>query len=240
MATSPSGSRVSICTGDLTQNAPVGVIANFITPNPNTQDGYLSLLLESGGPEVKEDFEQKASDSMWLKPGEKLTTQCHGQLKCSQLIHCVVPLWKGGRENEKYYVEKVLSNVMKAPTCWGSVLITPLTSAPFNYPTNVFVKLVLDAVVSASNIQVTVYVEEIGHANEFQSALLANNFHIYKELPLEASVVPVVPVKEEGPAAAVATSATPNLDSFITLVNGDLLKQQVSYVHAWVLLYYRG
>ncbi len=226
MATSPSGSRVSICTGDLTQNAPVGVIANFITPNPNTQDGYLSLLLESGGPRVVTDFKEKVSDSMELKPGEKLTTY-HGQLKCSQLIHCIVPLWKDAESDAKkiFYVGKVLKNVIKTPTCWGSVLITPLTSAPFHYPTNVFVKLVLDAVVSASNAQVTVYVEGIGHATEFESAFLNRKFHVYQKVPLES---PLVSAKGKEPVVAtVKAKTTSNLGSFITLINGNLLEQQV-------------
>lgn len=234
-AVSPGGSHVSICTGDLTQNSQVGVIVNFISSNPNTQDGFLGHLLEFGGPEVTENFEQKVSDSMELKPGVKLTT-CQGKLKCSQLVHYVLPPWNNSEsaETKEYFVETTLKKVMNDASHWGSVLITPLTSAPFHYPLNVFVKLVLDAVVSLSmSVQVVVYVEEIAHANEFQSAFLTRDCHVHQKIPLEA---PLTAAKTDGPTPAtipVAAAVTPraktlsNPGSFITLVNGDLLKQQV-------------
>lgn len=231
-AVSPNGMHVSICTGDLTQNAPVGVIVNFILSNPNTQDGCLSHLLEFGGPEVMKDFKQKASDSMELKPGVKLVT-CQGHLKCSQLIHYVLPSWKDSPESDEtkeYFVETILTKVFRSTAHLGSVLITPLTFAPFYYPLNTFVKLVLDAVVSLSiSMQVVVYVEEIGHANEFQSGFITRNFHVHQKVSLDLSLAATKGKSDLATTTASTLKAKTisNLNSFITLVNGSLLDQKV-------------
>ena len=169
--TSPSGSRVSVYTGDFAQNAPVGVIVNFITSDPNTQVGCLKHLLESGGADAMEDFKQKVLQFMELKPGEVFKTR-HGQLNCSQLVHCVLPSWRTAESNaiKEYFLELALYDVMKDAAHSGSILITPLTSAPLHYPVNTFVRLVIDAVThqTCSDLQVSVYVEELHHANEFR------------------------------------------------------------------------
>ena len=235
VSSGPGGSHVSICTGDLTQNAPVGVIVNFILSTPNTQDGFLSHLLESGGPEAMKDFKQQVSDSMELKPGVKLVT-VHGLLKCSQLVHYVLPSWKDGSENDdakKYFVEKSLIEVLTSFARLGSILITPLTLAPFHYPLNTFVKLVLDAVESLSiNVQVVVYVEEIGHSDEFQSAFITRNFHVLQKISLDSQGTSDLATTT---AATLKAKNISNLNSFITLVNGDLLEQQVCAYRAIIL-----
>ncbi len=223
--TSPSGSRVSVYTGDFAQNAPVGVIVNFITSDPNTQVGCLKHLLESGGADAMEDFKQKVSQFMELKPGEVFRTR-HGQLKCSQLVHCVLPSWKNGTEaNKEYFLEEALYEVMKDTAHSGSILITPVTSAPLHYPVNTFVQLVMDAV-THSDLQVSVYVDELHHAKEFQGAFQTRNYQIHQKVPLGS---PLVAAKKEKPAplAASVKTISSNLGNFITIVNGDLLQQQV-------------
>ena len=228
--TSPSGSRVSVYTGDFAQNAPVGVIVNFITSDPNTQVGCLKHLLESGGADAMEDFKRKVLQCMKLKPGKVFRTR-HGQLKCSQLVHCVLPSWRTATEteaNKEYFLEEALYDVMKDTAHTGSILIIPLTSAPLHYPVNTFVRLVMDAAThqTSSNLQVSVYVEEFHHANEFQGAFQTRKYQIHQKVPLGS---PLLAAKKERPsplAASVKTIAS-NLGNFITIVNGDLLQQQV-------------
>ncbi len=223
--TSPSGSRVSVYTGDFAQNAPVGVILNFVTSDPNTQVGCLKHLLESGGAEAMEDFKQKVSQFMELKPGVVFKTR-HGQLKCSQLVHCVLPSSAETDANKEYFLDEALYEVMKDTTHSGSILITPLTSAPLHYPVNTFVRLVMDAVTNHSDLQVSVYVEELQHANEFQGAFQTRNYLIHQKVPLGS---PLLASKKERPAplAASVKTISSNLGNFITIVNGDLLQQQV-------------
>ena len=227
--TSPSGSRVSVYTGDFAQNAPVGVIVNFVTSDPNTQVGCLKHLLESGGAEAMEDFKQKVSQFMELKPGMVFKTR-HGQLKCSQLVHCVLPSWRSAETdaNKEYFLDEALYEVMKDTAHSGSILITPLTSAPLHYPVNTFVRLVMDAVTNqtSSDLQVSVYVEELHHANEFQDAFQTKNYQIHRKVPLGS---PLLAAKRERPAplAASVKTISSNLGNFITIVNGDLLQQQV-------------
>ena len=231
--TSPSGSRVSVYTGDFAQNASVGVIVNFITSDPNTQVGCLKHLLESGGADAMEDFKQKVSQFMELKPGTVFRTR-HGQLKCSQLVHCVLPSWKNTMEtegNKEYFLEEALYEVMKDTAHTGSILITPVTSAPLHYPVNTFVRLAMDAAThqTSSDLQVSVYVEELQHANKFQGAFQTRNYQIHQKVPLGSPLLAAKNTKKEKPAALAASVKTisSNLGDFITIVNGDLLQQQV-------------
>ncbi len=217
--TSPSGSWVSVYTGDFAQNTSVGVIVNFVTSNPNTQVGCLKHLLESGGAEAMEDFKQKVSQFMELKPGMVFKTR-HGQLKCSQLVHCVLPSWRSAETdaNKEYFLDEALYKMMKATAHSGSILITPLTSAPLHYPVNTFVRLVMDAVTNHSDLQVSVYVEELQHANKFQGDFQTRN---YQKVPLGSLL------ERPAPLAASVKTISSNLGNFITIVNGDLLQQQV-------------
>ena len=219
--TSPSGSWVSVYTGDFAQNAPVGVLVNFITSDPNTQVGCLKHLLESGGAEAMEDFKQKVSQFMELKPGMVFKTR-HGQLKCSQLVHCVLPSWRSAETdtNKEYFLDEALYEVMKDTAHSGSILITPLTSAPLHYPVNTFVRLVMDAVTNHSDLQVSVYVEELHHANKFQGDFQTRN---YQKVPLGSLLLAA---KKERPAPLAASVKTIS-SNFITIVNRDLLQQQV-------------
>ncbi len=225
--TSPSGSGVSVYTGDFAQNAPVGVVINFITSEPNPQVGYLSHFLESGGPKVVEDFQQKVSQFMDLQPGTIFKT-CYGNLKCAKLLHCVLPSWKDreSTDNKEYFVEAALNDIIKTMAHCESVLIAPLTPTPLHYPVNVFVKLVMNAV-TATNVQVVIYVEEPHHAREFQSAFISRNFQIHQKVHTESPLLAPTCKKDRPPATATAKTISSNLGSFITLVNGDLLEQQV-------------
>ena len=200
---------------------------NFIMSDPNTQVGCLKHLLKSGGADAMEDFEQKVLQFMELKPGEVFRTR-HGQLKCSQLVHCVLPSWQSGTETNANFIFEALYEDVKNIAHSGSILIPPLTSAPLHYPANTFVRLVMDAASNqtSSDLQVSVFVEELHHANEFQGAFQTRNYQIHQKVPLG---LPLLAAKKERPAplAASVKTISSNLGNFITIVNGDLLQQQV-------------
>ena len=235
--TSPDGCRVSVYTGDSTQNAPVGVIVNFITPDPNPQMGHLKHLLESGGLEATEDFRRKISQFIELKPGNVFKTRV-GQLRCSQLVHCVLPSWKSSSEsdvNKEFFLEEALTQVMQDASMSGSMLLMPLTSAPLHYPVNLFARLVMDAVTyqaTSPNLHISVYVEELQHAKEFEGALQTRHFQVHTKVPLGSPLLSAGRKAQEtaSPTTASAKTITSNLSSFISVVKGDLLQQQVGLV----------
>ena len=235
--TSPIGCQVSVYTGDCTQNAPVGVIVNFITPDPNPQMGHLKHLLESGGLEATEDFRRKISQFIELKPGNVFKTRV-GQLRCSQLVHCVLPSWKSSSESDSYkqfYLQAALTQVMQDASMSGSMLLMPLTSAPLHYPVNLFARLVMDAVTyqaTSPNLHISVYVEELQHAKEFEGALQTRDFQVHTKVPLDSPLLSAGRKAQEtaSPTTASAKTITSNLSSFITVVNGDLLQQQVGLI----------
>lgn len=230
-ATSPDGARVSIYTGDITHHQPVGVIVNFVTPDPDPHIGNLKLLLEAGGGEALNDFSSKISQFMRLTPPEYFKTK-QGQLKCSQLLHCVLPPWNSAESDatKSYFLEETLKKALQSASPYGSILITPLTAIPFHYPINVFVRQVMEVLTTghvsafASDLQVTIYVEAIRHAKEFEEMLLAKKFQVHTKVPLNS---PMLSCKQSHQATAQAKTISSPISSFITLVKGDLLQQQV-------------
>ena len=235
-ATSPNGVRVSIYTGDITHHQHVGVIVNFVTPDPDPQVGNLKFLLEAGGGEALNDFTTKASQFMRLSPAENFKTK-QGQLKCSQLLHCVLPPWNSSESDETkiYFLEETLKKATQSASVHGSILITPLTATPFHYPINVFVRQVMEVLTTGhATSDLHIYVEAIRHAKEFEEMLLAKKFQVHTTVPLSS---PMLGCKQNHQAAAQAKTISSPISSFITLVNGDLLQQQV---RQWVSFAYYG
>jgi len=83
-ATAPDATRVSVFTGDFTQQQHVGTFINFITPNPDVQQGHLKLLIEVGGAEVQSDFQEKISQVYGPQPSTWCLKQGMVRLKCMQ------------------------------------------------------------------------------------------------------------------------------------------------------------
>ena len=233
-ATAQDGSRVSIYTGDFTQNNdPVGTIVSFITPNPDVQVGNFRLLSRAGGDEVERDFRSKIAQFMELKPNTVFKTK-HGQLRCTQLLHCVLPSWDDGdQQNKTWILEEAIKNILQNASIFGSLLLTPITSMPLQYPAEVFAQKFMDVITnrtasnsSLADIQVAIYVDELSHAEQFQQLLSTNNFQIHTRVPSVGSSSPA-PQRQRAAVTKAKAISSP-ISSFITLTCGDMLQQQVS------------
>ena len=231
-ATAPDATQVSVFTGDFTQHQHVGTLINFITPNPNVQQGTMKLLIDAGGAEVQTDFEDKVSQFMSLNPPQVIKSR-HGKLKCMLLLHCIIPPWNGGNQNEAFYLEEALKAALCSIKVHGSLLITPATSIPFKYPPDVFASKAVEVLVHkpvgmhSSDIQATIYVDELSHANHFEDCLKAQSFQINVSVSQQSPTSPNAPQVKK-PNVVKASAITSPISSFIKVTKGDMLQHQVT------------
>ena len=233
-ATTPDATQVSVFTGDFTQHQHVGTLINFITPNPNVQQGTMKLLIDAGGAEVQTNFEDKVSQFMSLNPSQVIKSR-HGKLKCMLLLHCIIPPWNGGNQNEAFYLEETLKAALCSIKVHGSLLITPVTSLPFKYPPDVFASKVVEVLVHkpvsmhSSDIQAIIYVDELSHANHFEDCLKAQNFQVNVSVSHQGPTSPSIPqVSKPNIVKASAKAITSPISSFIKVTKGDMLQHQVT------------
>ena len=233
-ATAPDATQVSVFTGDFTRHQHAGTLINFITPTPNVKQGALKLLIDAGGAEVQTDFEDKVSQFMSLNTPQVIKSK-HGKLKCMLLLHCVIPPWSGGNQNEAFYLEEALKAALCSIGLHGSLLITPATSLPFKYPPDVFASKVVEVLVNkpvglhSSDIQAIIYVDELSHASHFEDCLKAQNFQINVSVSQQGPASPNAPqVRKPTIVKASAKAITSPISSFIKVSKGDMLQHQVT------------
>ena len=229
-ATTPDATQVSVFTGDFTQHQHVGTLINFITPNPNVQQGTMKLLIDAGGAEVQTNFEDKVSQFMSLNPSQVIKSR-HGKLKCMLLLHCIIPPWNGGNQNEAFYLEETLKAALCSIKVHGSLLITPVTSLPFKYPPDVFASKVVEVLVHkpvSTDIQAIIYVDELSHANHFEDCLKAQNCQVNVSVSHQGPASPSVPQVSKHIVKASAKAITSPISSFIKVTKGDMLQHQVT------------
>jgi len=237
-ATAPDATRVSVFTGDFTQQQHVGTIINFITPNPDVQQGHLKLLIEVGGAEVQSDFQEKISQFMGLNPPQVFKSR-HGQLKCMQLLHCVIPAWSGGNHKEALYLEESLKLAVNGAAKHSSLLIAPITSTPFKYPPDVFASKVTEVLASnpmstySTDVQIMIHIDDLSHANYFEECLKARNYQIHTTAPHHGPKALTASRPDVRTTSAKAISSS--IGSFIKVTKGDMLQQQVMIVHVHML-----
>ena len=226
-ATASNGSRVNVYMGDFTQNPPVTAILNFVSLDPHINIGPLKLLASAAGQEMQDDFQQKLSQHLVRKPGLIFQTK-HGQLKCSHLLHCFLPPWNQSASTTGIqHLEKGLKKFLYNANPSSSVLITPFTSKPLEYPVEVFSEKLLE-VCSNQNIQVTVYVDEIDQARVFEELLTDKKFVVHTHGLVQQVLKPTASLHPPTSTLTSARSISNPIKSFISLTQGDMLKQQVS------------
>ena len=228
IATAPDGSKVTVFTGDFTQNH-AGTLVNFVTPDRNYSQGTVMALINAGGRVVQDDLHSKMSQFLVLNPGQTFKSS-QGQLKCTQLLHCIVPPWVGGDKNESYFLEEALKHAFRSCTQYGTLLITPVTTQPFSYPVNVFAEKFIDVVSNSYDVQVMVFAENVSHAKAFEESLKAKNFQILSQRGSSSSAVTPQTGKPDAAAASVisAKAISGQISSFIFLSQGDMFQQAVS------------
>ena len=226
-ATASNGYRVNIYMGDFTQNQPVTAILNFVSLDPHINVGTLKLLASTAGQEMQDDFKQKLAHMIVRKPGVVFQTK-HGQLKCSQLLHCFLPPWdQSSSATGMQYLEDGLKAFLRGAGTSSSVLITPFTSKPLEYPVEVFSEKLLE-VCGNQDIQVTVYVDEIEQARVFEELLTNKKFNVHTHVPVGQIAKPTASLGSSTSSLTSAKGISNPIKSFISLTQGDMLKQQVS------------
>jgi hypothetical protein len=234
IATANSGSRVYVCMGDFTQNQPVTAILNFVSLDSHVNIGTLKLLASAAGQEMQDDFKQKVAHLLVHNPGLVFQTK-PGQLKCSQLFHCFLPPWdpSASAAGERY-LEGGLKDFLHSVAPNSSVLITPFTSKPLEYPVEVFSETLLE-VCSNQDVQVTVYVDEIEQARVFDELLTDKKFIVHTHVSVGQVPKPAASVRSPSFSLTSARAISNPIKSFISLIQGDMLKQQVSTVIQFLL-----
>ncbi len=233
-ATANSGSRVNVYMGDFTQNQPVTAILNFVSLDPHINIGTLKLLASAAGQEMQDDFKQKVAHMLVHNPGVVFQTK-PGQLKCSQLFHCFLPPWdpSASAAGERY-LEGGLKDFLRSVAPNSSVLITPFTSKPLEYPVEVFSEKLLE-VCSNQDVQVTVYVDEIEQARVFDELLTDKKFIVHTHVSVGQVPKPAASLRSPSFSLTSARAISNPIKSFISLIQGDMLKQQVSAVLQFLL-----
>ena len=224
-ATANDGSKVTVFTGDFTQ-VHVGTIVNFVTPDPNYSQGNLKTLIAAGGSEVRDNLHSKISQFLVLSHGQSFVSS-HGQLKCTQLLHCIIPPWAGGRNNESYFLEESIRQAFATTAQFGTLLITPVTAPPFRYPVNVFAEKVIEAVTDSYDVQVMVFTENISHAKAFEESLRGKKFQIHSLVTQSGPVAVPQIGKPDSARGTIVKAISGQISSFISLSQGDMLKQEV-------------
>ena len=225
-ATASSGSRVNVYMGDFTQNQPVNAILNFVSLDPHINIGTLQLLASTAGQEMQDDFKQKLGLLLVRKPGLVFQTK-HGQLKCSQLLHCFLPPWdQSASATGIQHLEEGLKSFLRNAGPNSSVLITPFTSKPLEYPVEIFSEKLLE-VCSNQNIQVTVYMDEFEQARIFEELLIDKKYILHTQVPAGQVPKPTTSLRSPMSALTSARAISNPIKSFISLTQGDMLKQQV-------------
>ena len=229
-ATTGSGFQVNVYIGDFTLNQPVTAILNFVSLNPHVQNRSLKLLASVAGQEMEDDFIYKQP----YRPGLIFQTK-HGQLKCSQLLHCFLPPWnQGTAATGMQYLTEGLKDFLRISGTSSSVLITPVTSKPLEYPTQLFAEKLLE-VCSDQDIQVTVYVDEIEQARVFEEILTNRKFIVHTHMPVRQTLKSTTSYCS--PTCSLTSSRTSSratsnqIKSFISLTQGNILKQKVNLLN---------
>lgn len=230
------GTVVTIFMGNFTQVPTAGTIINFLSPDPNYRIGSLKAIIDAGGSDVQREIQTRVDQCFQLRYAQVFKTK-HGNLKCSQLIHCIIPIWRGGNDDEAEYFHEALGTALGSSTRFSMTVIMSATMNPFNYPVDVFAKKVAEAV-AQSALEVAICIEDLSHADEFEKSLQTMDFVIVneqlKKLPSAASTTTTRPhaASVKSPQTASVRSISSNLGRFITVTKGSLLDVKV-FILKW-------
>ena len=223
-ATCPNEVRLSVYAGDFTKHNHVDSIITFIPPNPTYQEEIIKALFSAGGPPFQDDFKRKIGQFIHQSPGE-IFKSFHGQLQCNELFHCFLHPWVDGSSNEEFYLEECLNKALHSTRRCNTILFTP---SSLKYPADVFAKNMISSLCSNSSISsdmtVAVYVNDISQAQEFECQLKQNDCRIITPVSTQLTL----PVNSSAHQVhQVARSISSPISSYITLLRGSLLEQQV-------------
>ena len=211
--------RVSVYSGDFTKHDYVEVMVNFVPPNSSIPDYNLKQLFATGEATLKQDFTAKVEQFFNASSGDIFKSD-RGKLQCGQLWHCFLVPWDGGNKCE---LTEALSKVAAKLHSCNRILFTSICSDPLNYPPELFAEGIASMITSggiaigaSSDLTVAIYMNDIPQAREMESQFKASNWNTMS-----------APASSQPPSLSTTRSISAPISSFITLVQGSLLQQQV-------------
>ena len=214
--------RVSLYSGNFTKHPNVQTVIVFVRNGPDDADASLKLIFESlNGAALQDEFYSKINKAVHLSYGNLLKMDTVDGLECNELYYAIIPCWEGGNKNEEYYLEECLLAIHSHLNPSSTILLSSICSKPLLYPANVFAKKVVSCFSSLSynlsDLTVAAYISGVSDAKEFYQ-----HFNNPKTRCRSATLVSQPQIKDSG-----KTINNP-INSFISLIKGNLLDQQVS------------
>ena len=230
------GTKVSIYDGDYTKKG-CDVLVNFVTPKATYDAPVVSSLVRVGGAEVK-----RAVDAIYKGHPFSGTVKpsASGSLSCSQIMHAVIPVYMDGKEREVNYLDSVLQQIFQGatPSSSNSILITPITSYPCNYPIELYSQRLLQVIQQSQpqfgmysvDITIMVFVEDATHKAVFQECMNQWDYTIsfggQRVAPCPPVSLPMSPQQASGPSQHKA-HVVDSLASVVKITKGSMLDVQV-------------
>ena len=226
-AKAPSGFEVMLYSGNFAKHSFGGTMLNFLSHHPSYSIGNLKSLISAGGTDLETDLQRRIKQ-MGSFNDCTLFQSNKGQLKCNKLLHIVIPTWGRAGKDGASVLKDAFKLVFRACRGHGSIVIPPATVKPFNYPSDTFAASFTEAVVDsqASNINLVVYVEDQESVDKLESHFAAHTFTLKHSSQKDNAFS-----TSHQPSRSVVTKAVSSpLTSYITLVQGDMLQENVGIV----------
>ena len=100
-----TGITVLLQKGDIT-SSDVDILLSPVNPTLSCNEGVPKLILEKGGPVIREECHSIAKADCPLQFGTTFITSC-GNLPCRGVLHAVLPPWIRGNKNQRAYKHQI-------------------------------------------------------------------------------------------------------------------------------------
>ncbi|MFQ5904731.1 MAG: macro domain-containing protein [Candidatus Binatia bacterium] len=136
--TMPSGQRISIVKGDLTQEV-VDAIVNAANERLQHGGGVAGAIVRKGGRIIQEE-----SDRIGRVPTGSAALAGAGSLPCRHVIHAVGPVWGSGDEENKLVSAVRSSLTLAEQHRLSSISFPAISSGIFGFPLDRCARLLLE------------------------------------------------------------------------------------------------
>ncbi|XP_022791105.1 poly [ADP-ribose] polymerase 14-like [Stylophora pistillata] len=146
------GKTISVMKGDITKD-PVDAIVNAANERLQHIGGVAYAIVKEGGREIKDECDTFIKQNGPLLDGHVFVSTA-GSLPCNQVIHAVGPRWDKGKRREvevtqeERYLKQAIINVLAEAKHLTSLAIAGVSCGIFDFPRDLFAKIILDTVLA--------------------------------------------------------------------------------------------
>ena len=228
-ATSPCGIRVQVYRGDFAK-MKCDTITTFITDTPTFNEPVLRSLSCEGGQEVSNDFESSLRLNRKLITATVHKTLNVGRLSCNEMCHVVVPKYSDTIHQNVQHIVAAANKLFEA-ICINSpdIVITPLTSAPLNYPPEIYAQTMISTLSNlnvgmySNDLNVKLFIDDPNHKDVFEQMMRDSGYKIFYS-PNDSSHTTT-------PIVSGQRGNVESLEKVIKIKKGSILDVQVcSYI----------